>query len=78
MCEKTCKFDAIHVVNGVAVIDYDAVWAAEHKDEFVAQFDHGTVDVIAGQDHNIRFQGVGFVHHGPQPFPFLNRADMQI
>lgn len=22
MCEKTCKFDAIHVVNGVAVIDY--------------------------------------------------------
>ena len=21
-CEKTCKFDAIHVVNGVAVIDY--------------------------------------------------------
>ena len=23
MCEKTCKFDAIHVVNNVAVIDYD-------------------------------------------------------
>ncbi|MCB6366184.1 RnfABCDGE type electron transport complex subunit B [Intestinibacillus massiliensis] len=23
LCEKTCKFDAIHVVNGVAVIDYD-------------------------------------------------------
>lgn len=22
-CEKTCKFDAIHVVNNVAVIDYD-------------------------------------------------------
>lgn len=22
LCEKTCKFDAIHVVNGVAVIDY--------------------------------------------------------
>ena len=23
LCEKTCKFDAIHVVNNVAVIDYD-------------------------------------------------------
>ena len=23
MCEKTCKFDAIHVVDGVAKIDYD-------------------------------------------------------
>ncbi|MBQ1603133.1 MAG: RnfABCDGE type electron transport complex subunit B [Oscillospiraceae bacterium] len=23
MCERTCKFDAIHVVNNVAVIDYD-------------------------------------------------------
>lgn len=23
MCEKTCKFDSIHVVNGVAKIDYD-------------------------------------------------------
>ena len=22
MCERTCKFDAIHVVNNVAVIDY--------------------------------------------------------
>ena len=22
LCEKTCKFDAIHVVNNVAVIDY--------------------------------------------------------
>ena len=21
MCEKTCKFDAIHVVNGVAIVD---------------------------------------------------------
>ena len=39
LCEKECKKDAIHVVNGVAVIDYDAVWAAEHKDEFVAQFE---------------------------------------
>ena len=39
LCEKECKKDAIHVVNDVAVIDYDAVWAAEHKDEFVAQFE---------------------------------------
>ena len=23
MCERTCKFDAIHVVDGVARIDYD-------------------------------------------------------
>ena len=23
MCEKTCKFDAIHVIDGVAKIDYD-------------------------------------------------------
>ena len=23
MCERTCKFDAIHVINNVAVIDYD-------------------------------------------------------
>lgn len=23
LCEKECKKDAIHVVNGVAVIDYD-------------------------------------------------------
>ena len=23
LCQKECKFDAIHVVNGVAVIDYD-------------------------------------------------------
>lgn len=23
LCEKTCKFDAIHVVNNVAVVDYD-------------------------------------------------------
>ena len=70
--------EGLVTLDSVAVIDYDAVWAAEHKDEFVAQFDHGTVDVIAGQNHNIRFQGVGFVHHGPQPFPFLDRADMQI
>ena len=23
MCERTCKFDAIHVVDGVARVDYD-------------------------------------------------------
>ena len=23
ICEKTCKFDAIHVVDNIAVIDYD-------------------------------------------------------
>lgn len=28
MCERTCKFDAIHVVDGVARIDYDKCKAA--------------------------------------------------
>ena len=23
ICEKTCKFDAIHVIDNIAVIDYD-------------------------------------------------------
>ena len=31
--------DGLVTLDSVAVIDYDAVWAAEHKDEFVAQFE---------------------------------------
>ena len=30
MCERTCKFDAIHVINNVAVIDYDQVQKLHH------------------------------------------------
>ena len=31
--------EGLVTLDSVAVIDYDAVWAAEHKDEFVAQFE---------------------------------------
>ena len=40
MCERTCKFDAIHVVDGVARVDYDKVQGLRYVRPEVSEEDH--------------------------------------